>query len=86
MFEQLKEIEQYAIDNKIKLNHKNTKLMLFNPCKSRDFLPIIELDGHELEVVETTKLLGVVLTSDLKWSANTDYIVQRAYKKLHCGP
>jgi hypothetical protein len=35
-----------------------------------------------MEVVEEEKLLRVILTSDLKWSANTKYIVGRAKKKL----
>ena len=38
----------------------------------------------ELEVVEEIKLLGVVIKNDLSWGANTQYIVQRANKKLWC--
>ena len=56
--------------------------MLFNPCTSKDFMPSFVLNGHELKVVEEAKLLGVILTSDLKWPANTKYIVERANKKL----
>ena len=39
-------------------------------------------NNNELEMVEESKLLGVVLRSDLSWSANTNSIVSRAYKKL----
>ena len=35
-----------------------------------------------LEVVRETKLLGIILTDNLKWDANTDYICGRAMKKL----
>ena len=56
--------------------------MLFNPCRSIDFLPEIKLDGSQLDLVEEMKLLGVVIRSDLKWKDNTEFIVKRAYKKL----
>ena len=65
----------------LKLNMKKTKLMLFNPGISRDFMPKFDLDDTELELVEQTTLLGVVVSSDLSWTPNTDYIVKRAYKK-----
>ena len=35
-----------------------------------------------MEVVESFKLLGVKIRSDLKWSENTDYICQRGYGRL----
>ena len=66
------------------LNHKKTKLMVFNEAKTKDFMPSFVMNGNELDVVEETKLLGVVITSDMKWSSNTEYIVSRANRKLWC--
>jgi hypothetical protein len=80
----LKETEQYAIDNNMKLNYKKTKLMVFNPGTARDFLPRFVFNNNELEVVEEIKLLGVVIRSDLSWGPNTEYMVKRANKKLWC--
>ena len=57
-------------------------MMLFNPCQSKDFLPQLECDGSAVELVEQTKLLGLIISSDLSWSANTDCIEERCYKKL----
>ena len=82
VYEQLKEIQQYAVDNKMKLNLPKTKLMLFNPCKSKDFMPEFEIENTRIDLVEQTRLLGVVLTSNLSWSANTDSIVERCQKKM----
>ena len=56
--------------------------MLFNPCHSKDFLPKFDVDGIPVEMVEQTKLLGVVLSSDLSWSAHTNYMVERCNKKM----
>ena len=61
----------------MKLNFSKTKLILFNPCTSRDFMPNIAIDDIRIDLVEQVKLLGVVVTSDLSWAANTKYIVDR---------
>ena len=66
----------------MKINYEKTKLMVFNPGISRDFLPRFNFNNRELEVVEETKLLGVILRNDLSWSSNTNYMVKRANKKL----
>ena len=80
--DQLNEIYLYAQENKMKLNLEKTKLMLFNPCISKDFMPDITISTTRLELVERAKLLGVILTSDLKWEQNTQYIVQRCNSKV----
>ena len=82
VYSQLKRTEAYAEENKMMINYKKTKAMLFNPGRSRDFHPKFELGKKDIELVEETKLLGVVLRSDMSWSSNTDYIVLRASKKL----
>jgi hypothetical protein len=66
----------------MKLNQKKSKVMLFNPCKSIDFMPQVNLDNCELEVVEEMRLLGLIIRSDMKWISNTDQMVTRANKKL----
>ena len=80
--EQLQKTQKYASDNHMKLNVGKTKLMLFNPCKNKDFMPDIMVEGCRVDLVEEFKLLGVVLSSNLSWHANTDYIVKRCNGKL----
>ena len=82
VFKQLLKTEQYAEENRMKINYKKTKMILFNPGSVRDFHPRFSLSENDIDLVEETKLLGVVLSSDLSWSANTEYIVTRATKKL----
>ena len=82
VYNQLIETKDYADRNHMKINFNKTKMMLFNPCTSVDFMPNFEIGGHEIELVEEMRLLGLVITPDMKWSANTDFIVKRAYKKL----
>ena len=78
----LEETKSYADNNKMKINFSKTKTMLFNPCLKKDFLPSFDVEGTPVELVEHTKLLGVILSSNLSWSANTDYIVDRCNKKI----
>ena len=58
--------------------------MKFNFAKNPDFPPEIVINGFKdnLVVITETKLLGVVLTNDLRWFANTEYICSKAYKKM----
>ena len=40
------------------------------------------MDGEEIEQVEEVKLLGVIISIDLKWSRNYEYTIKRRYTKL----
>ena len=79
---QLQNIEEYARKHEMKINTHKTKVILFNPCRKMDFEPSIKLGDTLLEYVEKVKLLGITLTSDLKWSDNTNDITGRGFKRL----
>ena len=81
VYKQLMEIQNYAKMNKMKLNIAKTKLMMFNPYKSKDFMPEFNINQTRIELVEEAKLLGVIISSDLSWAANTEYITKRCNKK-----
>ena len=80
--QQLVKTADFAEQNDMKINNTKTKAMLFNACKSIDFMPKIRLENHEVEVVEEIKLLGITIRSDLKWSSITQNLVQKANKRL----
>ena len=79
---QVMEVKEYAEKNHMKINTKKSKVLLFKPCISIDFMPKIELENIELDLVEEMRLLGVIIQSNMKWSANTEQIVERGYTKL----
>jgi len=56
--------------------------MAFNFSKKYDFLPKMSIGGNQLEVVQSTKLLGVILSSDLRWNLHTEYITKKAKQRL----
>jgi hypothetical protein len=82
VYKEVNNIKEYAAANDMKLNLRKTKFMLFNQCKSIDFMPALNIDGADIELVEEMKLLGVIITSDMKFSRNTEYIVERGYKRV----
>ena len=82
MQEQINQLCNYANENEMRVNSGKTKTMLFNTAKNWDFLPQIQVDGTNLEVVEEYKLLGVIISSDLKWDKNTEHITKKAFSRL----
>ena len=42
----------------------------------------LEAEGKSIETVEKMKLLGLIITHDLKWRANTVEMVKKAYNRL----
>ena len=56
--------------------------MLFNTARKGDFTPKFNIGGTDIETVDQLKLLGVQVTNDLKWNANTESIHKRDYNKL----
>ena len=66
----------------MKLNNKKCKFMIFNPTIVYDFLPEMEIEGNHLETLDEMKLLGLTLTSDLKWKTNTTNMVKKSYSKM----
>ena len=79
---QLDDLSKYAYTNQMKINHKKSKVMLFNTAITNDFSPEMKIDGVLLEVVEEMKLLGVIITNDQKWHKNTEHITKKAYARL----
>ena len=84
MQESLTSLEEFTSKKLLKIKEKKTNLMKFNFSRSHDFPPELEIKGfdNQLEIIKETKLLGVILTDDLKWSKNTEYICKRAYKQM----
>ena len=76
----IQETEEFVTANKLVINKNKNKYMIF--CKSRkwDFPPELTFkDGTPIEYIGETKLVGLVLTEDLKYTA---YICKRAREKL----
>ena len=79
---ELERIVNFTETNKMKLNTKKTSIIMFNRSKTKDFQPEFYINDELLNVVESVKLVGVMLSSDLKWDRNVHYMCQKAQKRL----
>ena len=80
--EYVKEINDWTEKNLMKLNEKKTQQVIFNFNKDKQFTTEVKLKSEPLEIVKEVKLLGVIITNDLKWDKNTSYLVKKANKKM----
>ena len=67
---------------KIKLNLEKTKVMIVNFSREKEFNITLKVNDQEIETVNKVKLLGTILTSDLKWNETVQYIIRRANSRM----
>ena len=82
--DQLNLLDNYTRKHQMRINEDKTKVMLFNSSKKWDFTPTVSLGNSDtnLEVVDQIKLLGIIITSDMKWNENTSQLCQKGYSRL----
>ena len=56
--------------------------MVFNFTKDYQFSSRLYLGGKLIDTIDETKLLGTIITSDLKWAKNSDMLVKKAYARM----
>ena len=79
----IQDTEQFVNENKMAVNKSKTKVISFTKSRKWDFPPELKFDdGTQIEYISETKLVGVILSEDLKWYKNTLYICQKARQKL----
>jgi hypothetical protein len=80
--ESLSAINTWTMKNKMILNQKKTKNMIFNFSRKYPFATRLEANGETIEVIEKTKLLGTIITTDLKWDENTALLVKQGNARM----
>ena len=78
----VQDIDKWTVENKMELNEKKTTNMLFNFTKDFQFTTEVKLKNVNLETHNKTKLLGTIITNDLKWHENTKHIIKKANQKM----
>jgi len=80
----LRQIEVWTKNNKTKLNSKKSNYMIFNFIDDHQFATRMFLDKNLLENVLETKLLGTIVTSDLKWTKTVKCLSRKHTKGCRC--
>ena len=79
----LDDVEMFTTKNKMKINKNKTKVMKFTRARKLDFpLEVSFSDNVNLEYLTEIKLLGVVISDNLSWQSNTDFICKKAMQKM----
>ena len=79
---QLDKINAWTVKQKMRLNEKKTKNMIFNFTKKYQFTTKLNVNNVNIEIPKETKLLGTVITEKLTWDRNTEEITKKAYKRM----
>lgn len=80
--EYLNTIKKWTENQKMILNQRKTKAMVFNFTDKYQFSTRLKLNNENLEIVKHAKLLGVTISDDLKWDLNTENLVKRANARM----
>ena len=69
---------QWSENNHMLVNSDKTKELLVDYSRKLSSVPNINIQGKDIECVDTTKLLGVTITSDLTWGEYVDTVHSKA--------
>ena len=79
----MRDMENFATSNNMKINSSKTKIMKISRVTRMDFPLEISLSNKvQLEVVNTIKILGILINDRLKWDENTEYLCAKARRKI----
>ena len=79
----IRDTEQFVQENRMQINKQKTKIISFTKSRKWDFPPELSFsDVTQIECVPHIKLLGVIVSQDLRWTLNTEYICMKARQKL----
>jgi len=76
------ELVHQSEEMRMNVNARKTKEMLIGPM-AKDPPPLLSLCGATVERVPVFKLLGVHVSSDLKWTKHIDAVVSKAASRLY---
>ena len=77
------EASGWAAINKMALNCDKTKEMAVCFARGSPAVPPIVLVNTEIVTVQRTKLLGVMLSNDLKWQGHVDCVRAKGFQRLY---
>lgn len=83
MQEVMDSTKQWIDANNMLLNSKKSKDMLISFCKILPTAQTVTIDGQSVQRVSGTKLLGVLINSNLKWDDHVNYIYKKASSRIY---
>ena len=78
----LDEINEWTLNQKMLINEKKTKTIIFNYTDNYQFTTRLSINDKNIEVIDSTRLLGTIISRDLRWDLNTAAIVKKANARM----
>jgi len=82
VMEKTEELIKWSQSNKMLINCNKTKEVIIGKPKS-DNIPLLQIDGRQIERVCHFKILGLQLSVNLLWDRNVEYICNKISSKLY---
>ena len=70
------------INQQMMIIEKKSKTILFNFTGNYQFMTRLRRNDKPIEVINSTKLLGSIISNDLSWDLNTANIVKKANGRM----
>ena len=82
LHETINNLRVFANERQMIINTKKSSVMKFTKSRTKNFPVEMKLDHSFLEVKSKVRILGVILTSDLRWNSNTEFMCKKAFKNI----
>ena len=77
------ELIEWSRNNKVVLNPDKCKELRISFSRNPDAFDPVIIDGYEIELVNSAKLLGITISDSLTWNAHVNEVVKKASEKLY---
>ena len=74
---------EWSRENRVQLNADKFKELRISFAKEQRVFDPVVIEGKEVELVTSTKLLGLTIATDLTWNDHVTEITKKASKRLH---
>ena len=81
--ETMNQVADWSKENKFQLNPKKCKELRINFTKQSHCYEPVRINDQCLELVKSARILGMLITDDLKWNCHIENIVSKASKRLY---
>lgn len=76
-------VAKWSSDNRLKLKDEKCKELKISFARNQPELQPIVVNGKELELVQSAKLLGIIITSDLSQNHHIGKVIKKASKLMY---
>ena len=76
-------IHTQSAERRFTLNEDKCKEMRIQFSKTETQCSPLTINSKELELVRKVKVLGIIISNDLKWNCHVDYVIKKASKRMY---